>query len=285
MNGPAKFLPMLFWGLFITGCSSNISYKLEILKSPIALVALTKTAPFNYTELNFSAYNVETDFSGYKITVGTTQEEAIAGTNPATPYSCLFSTNSNYNKPTKIQLGGSAAVTGYDCYIPETSPLGVATWVAVKSFATRDCTKYSSDSNCSEVSNVASAEVLPFVAPPTNVSIQNVLTPDPHYILDVSMTTVPPDLTGIGLFYSPNQEEAEFKASVDGTIWDGFCPLTPASVTPGVNFQIQIGGTPVSGVVCYIGNFYANTGDTLVLRNAVNRIKYPWSDFLSVTIP
>lgn len=280
--GNLKIAFLLLLMLLLGDCKDVVTYKLEILKSPVGLVALEKTSPFNYTELDFYAYNIETDFSGYNITVGATQSDALQS---VTYSSCLFSTNSNLNKPTKIQLGGASALTGYDCYISGLGPLVPATWVSVMSFsANRDCTKYP-DSGCSANSDPASAEVLPYVAPLTTASIQYLVSPDAHYVLTVSMAVVPANLTGLGLFYSPNRDEAESKAAEDPTIFDGFCPLTAASVTPGADLLVQIGGTQIPGMNCYIGNFYLHAGDILAVRNSSNGLKYPWSDFVSVTIP
>jgi hypothetical protein len=49
--------------------------------------------------------------------------------------------------------------------------------------------------------------------------------------------------------------------------------------------NIQIGGAPVGGMNCHISNFYLHAGDTIAIRNGVSRTKYPWSDFVSVTVP
>jgi hypothetical protein len=85
---------------------------MDILNSPIGMVAFNNT-PLSYTELDFFAYNLESDFSGYKISVGASKDAAIASTNYG---KCLFTKNSNLNRPTRIQLGG-AAQPGFDCYI------------------------------------------------------------------------------------------------------------------------------------------------------------------------
>jgi hypothetical protein len=94
--------------------------------------------------------------------------------------------------------------------------------VSVKSFGSRDCSKYAADSGCSEFSNPASAEVLPFIDPPASATIQFLPAPNNYYILTVNMGAVV-TTTGLGLFYSPNKDEAEFKASEDGSIYDNFC--------------------------------------------------------------
>jgi hypothetical protein len=270
-----KLLPAFCLSLHIFGCTSKITYKHEILNSPVGMVAFNNTVS-NYTELDFYAYNLEADFSGYRISVGNTKDLALANTYTG---ECLFSKNSNLNKPTKIQLGGAVAQTGFDCYVAALGPLAVNTWVSVRSFGSRDCSKSGADSGCSPYSDPASAEVQAYIAPPTNASIQHVTTPDSHYLVTLTLTVAP--AKGLGLFYSPNKDEAESKASEDGSIFDGFCNLPLPTGPP---MTIQIGGTPI-GANCYISNFYLYTGDTLSIRTGDTRVKFPWSDFVSVTIP
>jgi len=260
------------------GCTSQITYKPEILNNPVGLVALEQTTPFAYTELSFYAYNLEVDFAGYKISAGATKAASMAST---VFDECLFFKNSNLNIPTRIQVGGTSALPGFDCHIPApTLTLTPASWVAVKSFGSRDCSLYPADSGCSPFSQPAVAEILPYIAPPASATIQYLTSPDVHYMVTVTMGANPAGFSGFGLFYSPVKEEAETRASSDASIVDGVC-----SLAFGATRVIQIGGTPV-GADCYISGFYLNTGDTLVIRNMIStRTKYPWSDFVSVTIP
>ncbi|MDH4263098.1 MAG: hypothetical protein OEV78_08645 [Spirochaetia bacterium] len=271
MSFNLKFIPMFFLCFNLLGCTSNVTYRFEILNSPVGMIAFNNT-PLNYTELNFYAYNHETDFTGYEISTGTTKSLSIA--NPSSG-KCLFTVNYTLNKPTKVQLGG-VKQAGFDCHIPGIAQVPVSNWVSVVSI--RDCSNYPAGSGCTTNSEPVSAEVLPYVAPPSSATIQYINSPANYYMLTVVMGT--PPTKGIGLFYSYSKEEAESKAAEDGSIYDGFCNLTASGT-----LLIQIGGSPVGGANCYISNFYIYPGDTLAIRTGDNRIKYPWSDFVSVTIP
>ena len=268
-----KFVFFLIFIFF--SCINKITYKLEILNTPVGANALNKTS---YTEIRFYAYNIETDFSGYKISVGNTKSEALSSSTVA---QCLFSKNSNLNRPTRVQLGGTAQ-SGVDCYIANVGPLANATWVSIRSFGSRDCSQYPSDSGCSNISDAASAEVLPFIDAPSSATV---VSQGGYYLVTLTMgTVIPANFNGLGIFYSPNKDEAEFRASNDGSIVDGFCSLaTPAS---GAILTIQMGGVSTGGASCFVPGIVLNSGDTVAIRNSVSsRTQYPWSEFVSVAIP
>ncbi|MDH4200157.1 MAG: hypothetical protein OEV66_07225 [Spirochaetia bacterium] len=250
-------------------CQPNLTYDLEILQSPVGLTAINKSG---YTELNFYAQNVEADFDGYKITTGATAAEAAAST---TYYNCEnFTTPISValNKPLKAYLGKS----GGDCSNSSIGILSAGRWVSIRSHGSRDCTKYKLTSDCA-YSNPASAMVVAEVPAPTNPAIQAVST---YYVITL---TLPATTTGLGIFYSPDPDDANNKAMGDINLYDGFC-ATGASFA-GASYTIQIGGT-VGAYNCYIGNFFLQVADTIAIRNAdsANTV-FPWSDPLTVSVP
>ena len=265
-----KLNKIWIWFIFLAiqffFCGQGLTYKLEILQSPVGLTAINKTG---YTELTFHAENIEADFIGYKIATGATQADAAAST---TYYDCSGFTTPNtaaLNKPVKAWVG----VSGADCSTTVIGQLTAGTWVAVRSHGSRDCTKYGYKTvdECA-YSDPVVAQVTTAVAAPTNMTIQ--------LISGYYMLTVTGAAGGLGIFYSPDPDEANYKAIADINQYDGFCPAG-ASI-------IQIGGTSGACTTCncFIGNFTLTTGDTIALRNSstANTI-FPWSDPVSVVVP
>jgi hypothetical protein len=264
----------LLFALALAGCNSELTYRLEKLSGPVGLIAVDQST---HTSISFYALNQLQDFTGYDISTGATEDEAL---NAAASVHCDFTSNwTSGNKPTIIQLGGTQNATSEECY-NSFGPLTAGTWISVS--ATRDCSN--NVSQCTTVSEAATAEVLAYVAPPTSENLTQPTDTD-YMLLEVTMTSVPADLTGIGLFYNRVQNDAIYKAAIDGSFVDGLCELTAGSVTAGVAVKIQIGGTLQTGMDCHITNFYLSTGDKLVVRNKVSRTKYPWSYYKLVTVP
>lgn len=268
------FLYTIFTGLLLfSQCSQNLTYQLEVMKSPVNLVAVNRAAGGGFTELTFYAYNIESDFNGYKISTGNSEANALA----ATTNDCLFSVNSNVNKPTKIQLGGTKQ-SGYDCYLSTVSgvtpPLVAGTdWVAVKSYGSRDCSNGRYGSDCSPYSDTVTIKVSAEAAAPTAPGIQYYSVGN-YYIITVTTNT-----NELGLFYSSNADEADYRVLSYTTLYDGYCNFGGVGTK-----TIQIGGTN-TGANCYLNNIYLNTGDTIALRGLDPAKLFPWSDFVSMTVP
>jgi len=261
--------------IIIWNCNNNTYFQYESINAPVYAVAQEVHIPFNYSQITFFAYNNEYNFAGYAITYGSTKASSI--NNPVI-FQCPFSAINNGF--TTLQFGGTSQIAGHHCFSeghPAPVP-GTDNWITIRTYTNRKCP--ASDTSCSIYSEPTSTLLLPYTPQPiqTGSTISN---SGGGYLVTFNAEQMNSDFSGFGIFTNLQKNNALSLANDNILSANAVCYSNSATVNAMSSIIIAINTTDASAL-CSVSIPDLKAGDFIIIRTLVNRINYPWSNYISL---